>query len=76
MTGRSAPGYHLYRFPPPGPCLLYVATFDITIPRDAPRRRSIPESGDLRRVSGSGRDCRTTTGEGLFAVVLDASASA
>jgi len=49
MTGRSAPGYHLYRFPPvPGPCLLYVATFDITIPPDdASPRRSIPRSDDL-----------------------------
>lgn len=42
MTGRSAPGYHLYRFPLPGPCLLYVATFDITIPREClARQRSI-----------------------------------
>lgn len=69
MTGRSAPGYHLYRFPLPGPCLLYVATFDITIPREcAAQRRSI-----LGQAILTGFEFCETTGEGLVAVVLDAS---
>lgn len=39
MTGRSAPGYHLYRFPiaPSVVCL----TSPLSIPRDAPRRQSL-----------------------------------
>lgn len=49
------------------PCLLYVATFDITIPRDALQQRSVLSQARFWRVS-------ETTGEGLHAVVLDFSA--
>lgn len=41
MTGRSAPGYHLYRFPI-APSSLVCLTSPLSIPRDAPRRQSLP----------------------------------
>lgn len=53
MTGRSAPGYHLYRFPLPGPCLLYVASFDVTIPRECLATTTIdPSDLDGFRIRG------------------------
>lgn len=39
MTGRSAPGYHLYRFPI-APSLVCL-TSPLSIPCDTPRRRSL-----------------------------------
>lgn len=51
MTGRSAPGYHLYRFPI-APSSLVCLTSPLSIPRDVPRddnrsrvRRSLTDFG-------------------------------